>query len=54
MVFPQSDFSSTVPWSNWNLEVLVFAEGGKPESSKRRSKDDNQQQTLKLVLSKLK
>ncbi len=33
--------------SNWNLEVLVFVEGGKPENPEKnpRSKDENQQQT---------
>ena len=33
--------------SNWNLDVLVFMEGGKPENSEKnpRSKDENQQQT---------
>ena len=32
---------------NWNLEVLVFMEGGKPENPEKnpRSKDENQQQT---------
>ena len=38
---------STVSRSNWNLEMLVFVEGGKPEYAKRntRSRDENQQQT---------
>ena len=33
--------------SNWNLEVLVFVEGGKPENPEKnpRSRDENQQQT---------
>ena len=32
---------------NWNLEMLVFMEGGKPENPEKnpRSKDENQQQT---------
>ncbi len=32
---------------NWNLEVLDFVEGGKPENPEKnpRSKDENQQQT---------
>jgi len=32
---------------NWNLEMLVFMEGGKPENPEKnpRSKDNNQQQT---------
>ena len=34
----------TVSRSNWNLEMLVFAEGGKPEKNPR-SRDKNQQQT---------
>ena len=42
----------TNPWpsnsrSNWNLEMLIFVEGGKPENPEKnlRSKDENQQQT---------
>ena len=33
--------------SNWNLEMLVFEEGGKPENPEKnpRSKGENQQQT---------
>jgi len=33
--------------SNWNLEMLVLMEGGKPEYPEKdpRSKDENQQQT---------
>ena len=33
--------------SNWNLEMLVFVEGGKPENPEKnpRSGDENQQQT---------
>ena len=33
--------------SNWNLAVLIFAEGGKPENPGKnpRSEDENQQQT---------
>ena len=32
--------------SNWNLEMLVFVEGGKPENPEKnpRSRDENQQQ----------
>ena len=30
-------FSSTVSRSNWNLEMLVFVEGGKPESTRRKT-----------------
>ena len=38
---------STVSRSNWNLEMLVFVEGGKPEYSEKnpRNRDENQQQT---------
>ena len=36
-------------WSNWNLEVLVFEERGKPEYPEKnlseQSKGENQQQT---------
>ena len=32
---------------NWNVEVLVFVEGGKPENSQKNSRrgDENQRQT---------
>ena len=35
---------STVSRSNWNLEMLVFVEGGKPEYPEKnsRSRDENQ------------
>ena len=38
---------STVSRSNWNLEMLVFVEGGKPEYPEKNppSRDKNQQQT---------
>ena len=47
MAFPQSGSSSTVSRSNWNLEVLIFVEGGKPDKPEKnpRSKGENQQQT---------
>ena len=37
---------STVSRSNWNLEMLVLVEGGKPEYPEKnpRSRDENQQQ----------
>ena len=38
---------STVSRSNYNLEMLVFLEGGRPEYREKnpRSRDKNQQQT---------
>ena len=41
------DLLSTVSSSTWNLEVLVFVEGGKPEYPEKnpRSRDENQQET---------
>jgi hypothetical protein len=24
-------------WSNWNLEMLIFADGGKPENPRRKT-----------------
>ena len=47
MAHPQSGYSSTVSRSNWNLEMLVFVEGGKPEylENNPQSRDENQQQT---------
>jgi hypothetical protein len=34
-------------WSNWNLEMLIFVEGGKPENPEKnpRGKGENQQTT---------
>ena len=45
--FHRVALSSTVSRSNWNLEMLVFVEGGKPEYPEKnpRSRDENQQQT---------
>ena len=47
MVHPQSGYSSTVSNKNWNLEMLVFVEGGKLECLERNpwSRDKKQQQT---------
>ena len=47
MAFPRGGSSSTVSRSNWNLEMLIFVEGGKPENPEKnpRSRDENQQQT---------
>ena len=48
----QQSSTDISPWppnsrSNWNLEMLVFKEGGKPENPEKnpRSKGENQQQT---------
>ena len=45
---------STVSRSNWNLEMLVSVEGGKPEYPEKnpRSKDENQQQTQPLIINR--
>ena len=47
MAFLQSGSSSTVSRLNWNLEVLIFVEGGKSENPEKNrwSKDESQQQT---------
>ena len=47
VAFPQGGSSSTVSRSNWNLEVLIFVEGGKPEYPEKnpQSRVENQQQT---------
>ena len=44
---PQSGYPATVSRSNWNLEMLVFVEGGKLEylDKNPRSRDENQQET---------
>ena len=45
MALPQGGSSTTD--SRWNLEELVFVEGGKPENPEKnpRRKDENQRQT---------
>ena len=47
VTFPPGGSSSTDSRSNWNLEVLIFVEGGKPENQEKNpwSRDENQQQT---------
>ena len=35
MAFPRGGSSSTASRSNWNLEMLVFVEGGKPENPEK-------------------
>ena len=47
MAHPQQGSLSTVLRVSWNLEMLVFVEGGKLETLEKnpRSKDENQQQT---------
>ena len=44
---PQSGYSFTASRLNWNLEMLVFVKGGKPDNPEKnpRSRDENQQQT---------
>ena len=45
VAFPRGGSSYTVSRSNWNLEVLIFVEGGKPEYPEKnpRSRVENQQ-----------
>ena len=45
MAYPQSGSSSTLSRFNWNLEMLVFVEGGKRENPAENplSRDENQQ-----------
>ena len=47
VAFPRGGFSSNVSRSNYNLAVLIFVEGGKPENPEEnpRSRNENQQQT---------
>ena len=46
----QSGYSSTVSRTNWDLEMLVFVEGGKPEYPEKnplgRDKDQRQTQPI--------
>ena len=45
MAHPEGGSSSTVPRSNWNLEMLVFEKRVKPEYPEKtsRNKDESQQ-----------
>ena len=40
---------ANLSWSNWNLEMLVFAEGGKPEhlekNPRRKARTHNKHNT---------
>ena len=47
MAYPQGGSPSTVSRRNWNLEMLVFVEVGKPENLAKnpQSRDKNQPQT---------
>ena len=51
MAHPQSGYSSTVSRSKWNLEMLVFVEGGKSEDPEKNppSRDENQQQQTQPI-----
>ena len=42
---PQSGPSSTVSTSNWNLEMLVFVEAGKPEYQKKNHREQGREPT---------
>ena len=42
---PQSGSSSTVSGSNWNLEMLVFVEGGKPEYPEKNLSEQGREPT---------
>ena len=37
VVFSRSGSSFTVSGSNWNLEVLIFVEGGKPDNPEKKT-----------------
>ena len=39
MAHPQSGYLSTVSGSNWNLEMLVFVEGGKAENPEKQGRE---------------
>ena len=45
MAHPQGGSSSTVSRSNWNLEMLVFEERGKPEHPEKNLSEQGRQQT---------
>ena len=40
---------STVSRSNWNLEMLVFAEGGKPEYPEKKPSEQGQEPTTNSI-----
>ena len=45
MAHPQGGSSSTVSGSNWNLEMLVFEERGKPEYPKKNLSEQGREPT---------
>ena len=45
MAFPRGGSSSTVSRSNWNLEVLVFDERGKPEYPEKNLSEQSREPT---------
>ena len=49
MAFPRGGFSSTVSRSNWNLEVFVFDERGKPEYPEKNLSEQSREPTTKEV-----
>ena len=48
MAFPRGGSSSTVSRSNWNLEVLVFDERGKPEYPEKNLSEQSREPTTKM------
>ena len=57
MAYPRNGSSSTVSRSNWNIEMLVFVEGGNPENpaktAQRRDKSQPQTQPTYAVNSRI-
>ena len=45
VAFPRGGSSSTVSRSNWNLEVLVFDERGKPEYPEKNLSEQSREPT---------
>ena len=49
MAFPRGGSSSTVSRSNWNLEVLVFDERGKPEYPEKNLSEQSREPTTNSI-----
>lgn len=51
---PLTGYAGPLSWSNWNLELFVFVNGGKPENTEKNPRsiqDENQQQTKPSTVS---
>ena len=48
-IFPRNASSSTVFRSNWNLDVWIFVEGGKPENPEKNRPEQGREPTTNKI-----